>query len=263
MSGMTIEETFEARAPKERVYAFLNDPAQCFPCLPGATFGSMHPDGTFDGKISVAVGPVKVSYDGWAVYDEEDAEAGRLVLRGEGRETGGGGIVKMNMTCTVTETDGVSRVDVVAEVGLAGKIIRFGRGLVRSIASQVFQDFTTRARARLENADATAPPPTADADPFGGGQADPFGGDAAADPFGGAPADPFGSAPAPAPDALSPPTSPPPQPAPAATADETPTVAPQPPAPAPAEDNAPANGLALLFRALWSMIAGLFGFGRR
>ncbi|MEO0601732.1 MAG: SRPBCC domain-containing protein, partial [Myxococcota bacterium] len=103
MSGMTIEESFEAKAPKERVYAFLRDPAQCFPCLPGATFGTMHPDGKFDGKIAVAVGPVKVAYDGWATYEEDDLAAGKLVLKGEGRETSGAGIVKLDMTCTVAE----------------------------------------------------------------------------------------------------------------------------------------------------------------
>ena len=249
MSGMTIEETFEVEAPKKRVFDFLHDPAQCFPCLPGATFGTMHDDGKFDGKISVAVGPVTVAYDGWATYEEADLEAGKLVLSGEGREKGGNGIVKLNMTCTVTETDGTTRVDVLADVGLAGKIIRFGRGLVKGIAAEVFAEFVKRARARLQSA------PTADAapaavDPFGGAQPDPFGAPAA-DPFSGAPAaapaDPFSSAPAAAP-------------TPAAPAADAP--APPPPAaakpPAPVEENAPANGLALLFRALGSMISGFF-----
>jgi len=223
MSGMTIEESFEVEAPKDRVYAFLHDPEQCFPCLPGATFGSMHDDGRFDGKISVAVGPVKVSYDGWAVYEDEDPAAGRLVLRGEGREQGGAGIVKLDMTCTVTEVDGTSKVDVVAEVGLAGKIIRFGRGLVKSIAGQVFQDFTTRARARLERTpDTAAPAASPAADPFGAPSAD------AEAPTVPAPATPEREEPA----AKSPPAAP--------------------------EENAPANGLVLLLRAIWSMITGLF-----
>ncbi|MEN0067876.1 MAG: SRPBCC domain-containing protein, partial [Myxococcota bacterium] len=163
---MTIEESFETTAPKDRVYDFLRDPEQCFPCLPGATFGQMYPDGKFDGKISVAVGPVKVSYDGWAVYEDEDPAAGTLVLKGEGREGGGAGIVKMNMSCSITETDTGTRVDVLADVGLAGKIIRFGRGLVRGIASQVFQDFTARARARLESAPQAEAQAAPAADPF-------------------------------------------------------------------------------------------------
>lgn len=247
MSSMKIEESFEAKASKKRVYDFIRDPEQCFPCLPGATFGQMHPDGRFDGKISVAVGPVKVSYDGWATYEDEDFDAGRLKLKGEGREKNGSGLVTLEMVCTVTETDGVTRVEVDADVGLAGRIIRFGRGLVQSIASEVFQEFTTRARARLESSPTEAPAAAPAADPFGGGAADPFGGAPAADPFGAptpeaaAPADPFAAAPEPAPA---------PAPAPA------PPAAPQPPAPQ--EDNAPANGLALLFRALGSMIGGFF-----
>ena len=222
MSTMTIEQSFEAKAPMADVYAFLNDPERCFPCLPGATFGSFHDDGKFDGKITVQVGPVKVSYDGWALYEEEDPENGRLVLSGQGREKGGAGIVKMNMTCQLVEENGVTRTDVVAEVGLAGRIVRLGRGMVKGVSAEVFREFSDRARAQLEGG--------------AGGAAAP----SAADPFGGSPAeDPADAATEPAPSAR--------------------TGAPAAPEPA-----APANGLAIFFRALRSMIGDFFSglFGR-
>ena len=234
MSTMTIEESFQAKAPREAVYAFLRDPEKCFPCLPGATYGQTYEDGRFDGKITVQVGPLKVSYDGWARYDSEDPEAGTLVMSGQGREKGGGGIVKMSMTCTVTEEGGVSTASVVAEVGLAGRLVRFGRGLVQGVSAEVFREFADRARAQLEAEGAAAAPAAAPADPFGG----------AAD----APADPFGGA-APPPSAVTT------QEMESSTVPAASVAAPaQTPAPPPPAK--PANGLVLLFRALWRMIFG-------
>lgn len=225
MSTMTIEESFEARAPKQAVYAFLNDPERCFPCLPGASYGQTYPDGKFDGKITVQVGPIKVSYDGWARYEQEDPEACVLVLAGEGREKGGAGLVKMTMTCTVTEDNGVSKANVVAEVGLAGKLVRFGRGLMQGVSAEVFKEFASRARTQLEAS--AAPAEAAPAAP-------------AADPFGGAPATD---------DASMAPTEP-------AAPPRSPTAT---PAPAPPPESKPANGLVLLFRAIWNMIFGSRG----
>ena len=224
-SSMTIEQSFEVKAPRSVVFAFLHDPKQCFPCLPGATFGSIHDDGKFDGMITVQVGPLKVSYDGWAHYDEADEAAGKLVLSGQGREKAGAGIVKMNMTCQLTEEDGVTRTEVVAEVGLAGRIVRLGRGMVKGVSAEVFKEFVERARGQLEGAAAAAAAPEAPP---------------SADPFGGSPA---------AEDA-------------AATEPAQPVRESAPAASAP-PPNAPANGLAIFFRALRTMIVdffqGLFG----
>ena len=247
VSTMTIEESFEATTTKDAVYAFLRDPARCFNCLPGATYGQTYEDGRFDGTITVQVGPLRVSYEGWAKYENEDPESGTLVLTGQGRESGGGGLVTMNMTCKVVQDGTIARAEVVAEVGLAGRLVRFGRGLVKGVSAEVFREFSNCARTQLESA---APPAQAApaADPFGApAAADPFGAPGAtapaADPFGAPPADPFGGSPAPA-DATAD--------APVAEASPAP-AAPQTPAPAPAK---PANGLMLFFRALWRMIFG-------
>ncbi|MEQ1571593.1 MAG: SRPBCC domain-containing protein, partial [Myxococcota bacterium] len=149
-SSMTISESFTARAPRSVVYAFLRDPARCFPCLPGASYGSTDADGKFTGAITVRVGPVTMAYDGWGVYEGDDPEFGRLVINGQGREKSGSGVVKMAMTCTLVEQDGTTQVAVSADVGLGGAIVRLGRGMIKGVSAQVFKEFAAAATAQLE-----------------------------------------------------------------------------------------------------------------
>jgi carbon monoxide dehydrogenase subunit G len=156
MSKLTIEERFEIHAPARRVLEFLSDPEQFIPCLPGAAYGKTHDDGKFDGTITVAVGPVTLKYAGWARFTELDKVGGRLVLEGRGRESTGSGFVKMVMTCTVAEIDGVTSCEVSAEVKLAGKIVGFGRGIIKTVNRTIFLEFTQRARTHLEVAESSA-----------------------------------------------------------------------------------------------------------
>ena len=156
MSTLKIEERFEVRASASRVLEFLSDPERFIPCLPGAAYVQTHDDGKFDGTVTVALGPCTLKYAGSARFTELDRVGGRLVLEGSGRESTGCGIVKMVMTCTATESDGVTSCDVSAEVKLAGKIVGFGRGIIKSVNRTIFQEFTQRARAHLEVTESTA-----------------------------------------------------------------------------------------------------------
>lgn len=160
MSTIKIEERFEIRASASRVLEFLSDPERFIPCLPGAAYGQTLDDGKFDGTVTVALGPCTLKYAGWARFTELDRAGGRLVLEGRGRESTGSGVVKMVMTCTATETDGVTSCDVSADVKLAGRIVGFGRGMIKTVNRTIFQEFTQRARAHLEVTESAASEPS-------------------------------------------------------------------------------------------------------
>ena len=44
MSNLKIEESFDVKAPPDRVWAFLKDPAQVVTCLPGAALDEVLDD---------------------------------------------------------------------------------------------------------------------------------------------------------------------------------------------------------------------------
>jgi carbon monoxide dehydrogenase subunit G len=158
-----IEERFEVRAPVERVWKYLIDPARVVECLPGAELVEMTDAQNFVGAIKVKVGPLAMSYKGKAKFTEVNEETHQVRMVGDGREVGGSGSTKVTMLSTVAPlaNGGGSEVVVNAEVELVGKIVQFGRGMIEEVSRQMFRQFSTCVRAKLEvveDAQPTEPP---------------------------------------------------------------------------------------------------------
>ncbi len=166
--SLDIEEKLELRAPVERVWKFLSDPERVVTCLPGAALDKVEDERTFLGNMKVKVGPVTVTYKGRARLLEVDEAAHRVVMSGEGNEQGGAGSAKMTMESFVEPAgDGVSRVVVKAKVDLVGRLVQFGRGMIKGVAQQLFKQFAAAVREELEEpaaAAAAATTPVTEAD---------------------------------------------------------------------------------------------------
>lgn len=80
---LKISETFELPVAEQTVWELINDPARVVPCMPGASLGTVHEDGSIDGAIASSLGPVSVRFSGTVTpeYDDEN-HRGRLVARG-------------------------------------------------------------------------------------------------------------------------------------------------------------------------------------
>ena len=150
MSNLKIEESFEVNAPPDRVWAFLKDPAQVVTCLPGAGLDEVIDDRNYAGNVKIKVGPVTVAYKGIATLKEVDEENRKVLIHGEGKEKAGAGNVAMDMVGRVEPIDGGSKVSFDADVKLAGKIVRFGRGMIDGVSDQLFKQFVDKAKTRLE-----------------------------------------------------------------------------------------------------------------
>ncbi|HWN97754.1 MAG TPA: SRPBCC family protein [Blastocatellia bacterium] len=158
-----VEETFEVRAPVQRVWEYLIDPARVAVCLPGAELLESRDDQTYLGAVKVKVGPVTMSYKGVVKFTELDEQARVVRLEGEAREAGGGGSAKLSMRSKISPlADGGSQIIVEAEVDLVGKIVQFGRGMIEEVSRQLFRQFSTCVKQQLEveeSAQVPEPPP--------------------------------------------------------------------------------------------------------
>lgn len=149
-----IAEQFEVQAPIERVWQFLIDPASVVQCLPGAELLESHEDRTFAGQIKVKVGPLSMSYKGKGSFTEVNDDTHTVRMVGEARELGGSGSTKVTMVSIVTGVEGgSSRVSVEADIHLVGRIVQFGRGMIEEVSRQMFRQFATCVKSRLEVAD--------------------------------------------------------------------------------------------------------------
>jgi carbon monoxide dehydrogenase subunit G len=156
--GFKIEERFEVQAPVERVWKYLIDPARVVECLPGAELVEMKDEHTFVGAIKVKVGPLSMSYKGNAKFTEVNEETHQVRMVGDAREVGGSGSTKVSMLSTVTPAaNGGSEVVVSAEVELVGRVVQFGRGMIEEVSRQMFRQFSTCVKAKLEVVEETTP----------------------------------------------------------------------------------------------------------
>jgi carbon monoxide dehydrogenase subunit G len=153
-----IEEQFEVKAPVQRVWEYLIDPAKVVVCIPGAELLESQDERTFVGAVKVKVGPMNMSYKGLMKFTEMDEQGRQVRMVGEGRETGGAGSAKVTMLSKVTPLEGGGALVVVsADVDLVGKIVQFGRGMIEEVSKQLFRQFSACVKQRLEVVDETPP----------------------------------------------------------------------------------------------------------
>lgn len=153
--SLNLRESFHVRAPTQRVWGFLIDPAQVVQCLPGAELTETVDERTYRGRVKVKVGPISTAYDGTARLTEVNERARTMRMVGEGREMGAAGSARMTMVGTVVpDADGGSVVEVDATIDIAGRVMQFGRGLVESVSRQLFKEFAEAVRQRLEQEEA-------------------------------------------------------------------------------------------------------------
>ena len=149
--GFKIAEQFEVQASVERVWKYLIDPASVVQCLPGAELLETQDDRNFVGAIKVKVGPVSMSYKGKASFTEVNEETHTVRMVGDAREVGGSGSTKVTMVMVVTALEGGgAQVSVDSQINLVGRIVQFGRGMIEEVSRQMFRQFATCVKGRLE-----------------------------------------------------------------------------------------------------------------
>lgn len=175
---MELDNSFDVAASAHDVYALLLDVNRVAGCMPGAELGEVVDPNTFNGRVKIRVGPITVAYAGTARITSRDESTHRAELQAEGRETTGPGSARATATMTVTEHDGVSRVDLHTEYQVAGRVAQFGRGVMEDVSRRLVTQMAECIKQQLE----------------GGGAPSPVGGEAQAPAGSGG-----GAAPAPAP----------------------------------------------------------------
>jgi carbon monoxide dehydrogenase subunit G len=164
---MQIENEFHVAAPPDRVYAFLLDVNRVVACMPGAELSEVVDPTTFKGKVRIKVGPITVSYNGTARIAERDEASRSAVLEAEGRETTGPGSARATARTSVEEADGGSRVRLVTDYTVAGRIANFGRGVMEDVSKRLVAQMADCIKANLEAPEAAeagaAPAPPGEA----------------------------------------------------------------------------------------------------
>ena len=90
---MELNDEIVINAPKDRVYAALNDPQVLKQCIPGCEELIKHSDTELEAKVLLKVGPVKARFGGDVVLDQTGAPDA-FSLSGQGNGGGAAGHAK-------------------------------------------------------------------------------------------------------------------------------------------------------------------------
>lgn len=136
---MELADEIAINAPKDRVYAALNDPEILKTCIPGCEELIKHSDTELEAKVVLKVGPVKARFGGNVVLDQTGAPD-EFSLSGQGNG-GAAGFAKGGADVTLT-ADGettILRYEAKAEIG--GKLAQLGSRLIQSTAKKLAGKF--------------------------------------------------------------------------------------------------------------------------
>lgn len=162
---MEITDRFRVSTPLDVTWNVLLDIERIAPCLPGAQLEEIEGD-EYRGVVKVKVGPITAQYKGTATLVEADEAGRRIVLDASGRDTRGQGNAKASIIVTMNDDGGGTRVDVVTDLSITGKVAQFGRGVLDDVSAKLLRQFVENLeRDVLSNASAPAdlevdsPPP--------------------------------------------------------------------------------------------------------
>ncbi len=150
---MEIEERFVVDQPIEVVWALFQNVPELALCLPGAELTKDNGDGSYEGNVSVKLGPIVASFDGKAtVISQPDDRS--IAITGRGVDRSGGSQGRVSVDVHLTErSKGSTSVEIVAAVQLAGPIAQFGRtGLVNEVSKRLIDEFSACIHAKLDAA---------------------------------------------------------------------------------------------------------------
>lgn len=150
---MQIAKTFVVRADPEAVWTFLTDPHRVAKCLPDASITGQVDEHTYEGAITVKVGPVATSYKGTVKFERLDRGARTAEFVATGQDVRGKGGAEMHITSRlVQQGPGETEVTLVSDVSVTGILAQMGRGMIQDISDQIFQRFTAAMSAELQSA---------------------------------------------------------------------------------------------------------------
>lgn len=163
---MKLEQTFEVDAPLEQVWEALIDVHNVAPCLPGAEIDEASDDGAYRGSFTFKLGPTTASYRGELRMEEVDEAARRVVMRANGQDKRGQGTARATIESVLTPEGGGTKVDVVTDFTLTGRLARFGRGgMIQDVSNRLLRDFAGCLQSSIESEPRAGTAPSAEPAP--------------------------------------------------------------------------------------------------
>ena len=167
-----ITNEFTVNLPIDEAWPIICDVERIAPCLPGAELQEIEGT-TYRGVVKIKLGAITANFKGEAEFVERDDTAHRAKLAASGRDTGGRGNARADVTAEAESLSPTStKCTVTAELNITGKVAQFGRGIMGDVSKKLMDHFSSNLntmldeeRAGVADAPAPAPAPASDETP--------------------------------------------------------------------------------------------------
>ncbi|MEJ6394033.1 carbon monoxide dehydrogenase subunit G [Gymnodinialimonas sp. 2305UL16-5] len=151
---MEMHASRHIAAPRDQVWAALNDPEVLKACIPGCEELTGSPEEGFSAVVKQKVGPVKATFKG-AVTLSDVVPGERYTIYGEGKG-GVAGFAKGGAQVALSDhPEGGTELTYDVEAKVGGKLAQLGSRLVDSFATKMADQFFERFQNHLEGTEPT------------------------------------------------------------------------------------------------------------
>ena len=136
---MQMNDSERIPAPKEKVWAALNDHEILKQCIPGCEFLDMSSPTEMTATVVFKVGPVKATFGGKVTLSDLDPP-NSYRISGEG-SGGVAGFAKGGATVALADKDGGTLLSYNVEAQIGGKLAQLGQRLINGTAKKLADEF--------------------------------------------------------------------------------------------------------------------------
>ncbi|HEY4342844.1 MAG TPA: carbon monoxide dehydrogenase subunit G [Parvibaculum sp.] len=162
---MEMSGEYRIPAPRETVWAALNDAAVLQATIPGAESVVKTSDTEFEAVAKAKVGPVNARFKGKVTLTDIDAPNG-YTLTGEGNG-GAAGFAKGSARVNLADDNGVTVLTYNVNAQIGGKLAQIGQRFIDSTASKLADEFFGNFSAALGGTKVEQLSPTEEHETFG------------------------------------------------------------------------------------------------
>ncbi len=136
---MELKDEITINAPRDEVYAALNDPEILQQCIPGCEELIKHSDTEMEAKVVLKIGPIKAKFKGDVTLNNDGAPD-HYSLTGQG-DGGAAGHAKGGADVTLVADGDTTILTYEAKAEIGGKIAQLGGRLIQSTAKKLAAKF--------------------------------------------------------------------------------------------------------------------------
>jgi len=145
-----FSQTAQIPVAREPLWNFLMDVPKVAKSLPGVESVSKLDDTTYQGALTVRVGPIKLNLQGKIILEEQNKDVWRATLRAEAKDRMAAGAVNGKTTMNLKEISAnLTELVVETDVNILGKIGEFGQPIIRKKADSMLKEFVENIKKQL------------------------------------------------------------------------------------------------------------------